>query len=469
MELGLHGPPLQDYRFLQNQQIPSFSSAVTSTTNTVSSSFSCAAPAMGTGYSSSSQSVLSSLPMLPSSHTQSSVGSSELLNKVYSIVHQTISSILSQNSPSTNGGLQEQPQVPSSYQHCAVDPYAQQQIPFQPSNCQTSQGYPSFSHVYQEHSQLPSTSVRQPMWNPPTHQPRQHVAATPLQHDVPGSSFQQPLHQHPLSVSSFQQPQLQRPFPGSSYQQVPDVQLSDPCRRPPQQQQIRKAKVLSSKSSLSDLCNLTIKNPQYRAIDFAKLSNLPYTSQIEPSKINMPTFAFGSVKHLIALCDGTLPPISHQEFINRLNHLANVFEICCLGSSPDEYQNSNWCISLAYDKRLISDIEAGIKDWNSLNRSIDPTCWSYAKEFSCSPEQRLAGPDHHFSEFPVKTCTSWNTFMKQGCQYEFLNPGRSCKYLHFCSTCKENGFGELPHKAWECLESDGDDFLNSEIDFDNSP
>ena len=49
-----------------------------------------------------------------------------------------------------------------------------------------------------------------------------------------------------------------------------------------------------------------------------------------------------------------------------------------------------------------------------------------------------------------KICTSWNVFNKSGCQYEFLNPGRSCRFIHHCSICQANGVNFMPHKAWQC-------------------
>ena len=49
----------------------------------------------------------------------------------------------------------------------------------------------------------------------------------------------------------------------------------------------------------------------------------------------------------------------------------------------------------------------------------------------------------------VRRCSSWNTFRKDGCQYEFLNPGKKCVFLHCCSICEYNGFGIQPHKSLE--------------------
>ena len=49
-------------------------------------------------------------------------------------------------------------------------------------------------------------------------------------------------------------------------------------------------------------------------------------------------------------------------------------------------------------------------------------------------------------------CTSWNRFRKDGCRYEFLNPGKSCRFLHHCSKCKANGLDSMSHKEWQCSE-----------------
>ena len=114
------------------------------------------------------------------------------------------------------------------------------------------------------------------------------------------------------------------------------------------QQLSKKAKV-SSSNSLSVLYNITTKNPQFTAADFSKLSNFPYSEEVNSKNINLSTFAFGSIKHLLALSDGTLPQVSKSEFLNRLRHLSNVFEICCEGSSQEEFQSYNWKVSRWYN------------------------------------------------------------------------------------------------------------------------
>ena len=61
-----------------------------------------------------------------------------------------------------------------------------------------------------------------------------------------------------------------------------------------------------------------------------------------------------------------------------------------------------------------------------------------------------------------KVCTSWNVFNKEGCQYEFMNPGKKCKFIHHCSICQANGLNYMPHKAWQCSEMD-----NLSLSYDN--
>ena len=94
-----------------------------------------------------------------------------------------------------------------------------------------------------------------------------------------------------------------------------------------------------------------------------------------------------------------------------------------------------------YDRRLISDIEVGLKSWDTLKNCIDPTCWHFAKEIV---SQTFPGPQ--ISKSPnkgPKLCTTWNKFRKQGCQYEH-NSGLKCNFLHQCSLCSGD------HKALYC-------------------
>ena len=155
--------------------------------------------------------------------------------------------------------------------------------------------------------------------------------------------------------------------------------------------------------------------------------------------MNLSLFAYGSIRHLLALSDGTLPPVSKTEFVSRLQHLLNVLDITCLGSTLDDFDLYSWRIARNYDAKIIKDIEMGYKSWSTLERCIDPAAWSYSKELNPKPQKSTQGPKNA-TQNPnqsQKMCTTWNTFKKDGCSYEHSNPGESCIYLHACSTCRQ--------------------------------
>ena len=250
-----------------------------------------------------------------------------------------------------------------------------------------------------------------------------------------------------IQGEQFQGPQVQGPqlfdrmnHPLTGLGQFPSTQESQQVVQP---------------ESLDSLFSCTIKCRQFKAVDFCKLGNFSYTGQIKQSNMNLALYAYGSVKHFLALKDGTLPNVEPSEFISRLQHTLNVLEMVCLGSSLSDFDTHSWKIGKEYDKKIIRDIEQGFKSWQTLDRSIDPTAWAYAREL-VPPKPRINNPGKTVSSAQIgsgKVCTTWNTFRKEGCHYEFHNQGETCVFQHFCSKCKVKGL-QKKHKAWQCNETD---------------
>ena len=200
----------------------------------------------------------------------------------------------------------------------------------------------------------------------------------------------------------------------------------------------------SATVSLDSLASRTIKCKQYKAVDFAKLGTFPYSSQIKQANLNLSLFSYGSLRHILYLIDGTLPPVKPEELCARLQHLINVFEIVSLSSSITDFDNNAWKIGKEYDARIISDLELGIKQWCSLDRAIDPTAWQFAKELVGKSKPNQSQSKSQGNSSSTKLCTTWNTFKRDGCHYKFTNPGEVCVFQHVCSKCRKN------HKAWQC-------------------
>ena len=204
---------------------------------------------------------------------------------------------------------------------------------------------------------------------------------------------------------------------------------------------------------LETLLSATIKNKQFYAIDFAKLAPFSYIPQLNQSNFNLSLFAYGSIKHLLCLSNGTLPAVSKAEFNSRLQHILNVLEIVCLESNLQEFHSNSWSIAKQYDICILKDIEQSFKSWETLDKSIDSSAWNFAiRMVPPVKNQNLNQKSQNSNSNSQKVCTTWNTFKQDGCSYEFKNPGESCVYLHQCSSCAKRGFPNRKHKSINCRD-----------------
>ena len=85
-------------------------------------------------------------------------------------------------------------------------------------------------------------------------------------------------------------------------------------------------------TSVDALFAATTVNKQLKAHEFAATGTFPYKSQIKSDNVNAVCFAYGSFKHLEAAKLGLIH-MSDSEFLARLRHLKNVFEVACLSSN----------------------------------------------------------------------------------------------------------------------------------------
>ena len=171
--------------------------------------------------------------------------------------------------------------------------------------------------------------------------------------------------------------------------------------------------------------------------------------------MSLSLFTYGSIKHLLLLSNGTLPPVSKEEFNSRLQHLLNVLDITCLDSSLAEFDSFSWKIAKCYDEKILSDISQGYKSWLTLDKCIDSTAWNYAQRMvplESKPNRNQSKPQNS-NQSSQKMCTTFNTFRRgDSCAFEFNNPNENCVYLHQCSACNKRGFPNRRHKAFNCRD-----------------
>ena len=213
-------------------------------------------------------------------------------------------------------------------------------------------------------------------------------------------------------------------------------------------------------SNVSDLYAATKIKRELRAYEFASTGQFPYRSQLKQDNINAVNFAFGAFKHLEACKSGLIKNVSDNEFLARLRHLKNVFEIVCLSSSLTSYCDLSWQIAREYDARVLSDIEAGVKTWETLSSGLETDAIYVAKEtveLRNKPKtpKNLKDlkdkPKTDKKDTKKSGCTTYNTHRaSDGCYWEHLNKGQTCIFDHFCSWCKSNRNVVEKHKEMSC-------------------
>ena len=154
--------------------------------------------------------------------------------------------------------------------------------------------------------------------------------------------------------------------------------------------------------------------------------------------------------------------MSDAEFLARLRHLRNTFEIACLLSNLSNFAEHSWQVAREYNNRVIADIEQGTKTWESLSNGIESDSIYCAnqivesREKSKKPEKSKTKPtEKSTGDKKSKACTTFNTHRtSDGCLWEHNNPGQSCVFKHFCSWCKEHRNVEETHKVFNCESKD---------------
>ena len=142
-----------------------------------------------------------------------------------------------------------------------------------------------------------------------------------------------------------------------------------------------------------------------------------------------------------------------DEFLARLRHLKNVFEVACLSSNLSSFCDPAWQLAREYDTRVVSDIESGAKTWQSLSNSLEPDAIYCANQLveQRSKVKKTKDNPKKVKDLSTKACTTYNSHRSsEGCAWEHRNDGQTCVFEHYCSWCKNNRDVKEKHKLVNC-------------------
>ena len=212
-------------------------------------------------------------------------------------------------------------------------------------------------------------------------------------------------------------------------------------------------------STVDQLYAATMRNKQLKAYEFAATGQFSYKTQLRQDNTNAVTFAFGSFKHLEAAKLGLIH-MPDDEFLARLRHLKNTFEVACLSSNLTSFADYSWQVAREYDTRVIADIESGAKSWGTLSNGLETDaiyCANQIIELKNKSKKEPKVPKDpkdlkkSGKDAKAKACTTYNTHRaSDGCVWEQNNKGETCVFKHYCSWCKANREVEEKHKLFQC-------------------
>ena len=186
-----------------------------------------------------------------------------------------------------------------------------------------------------------------------------------------------------------------------------------------------------------------------KLIDYVKRCPTKWAKNVTKENMNLPIYAYGTTSELVASLSGRAEPMSQAILLAKLQHMQNVFEICCQNSTMTEFSNYAWVLSRDYASKVQNKVDQQLTDWTSMAAGVQTADLVSAQfEFPRPAEKKDKKED------PTKKdvlCTTYNSCTtEKKCNYEVANPGRSCQRKHECSYCRKQLNKGMKHQALKC-------------------
>ena len=130
---------------------------------------------------------------------------------------------------------------------------------------------------------------------------------------------------------------------------------------------------------METLLGLTVRSKQYRPFEFARRTQLFYSSTITEKNCNLPCYVLGYLRHCLILLSGVVPS-TENEVSSRLTNLMNICEIAANNSTLSDFDCAGWQIWKAYGDSVFHDVETGRRSWEELPAHILPDIFLHAKD-----------------------------------------------------------------------------------------
>ena len=342
---------------------------------------------------------------------------------------------------------------------------------------------PLTGRKYQVQVSVPATPVPQMNTSSPPHvavgihpvtgQPY-YTQLAPGRQQVPLANQYQTGHHHSLLQPSYNTQLHSAPLYQPDTSQLPFTQPTQPLHMPTtspgQDQQMQQSQLgaanLSSLAqcsagdqSLSDQLREKMKgivklvekgdsHKKLKLIDYVRRCPTKWAKDVTNDNMNLPVYAYGLTSELVASLSGRSDPLPPSVILAKLQHMQNVFEICCQNSTLQEFNNYGWVLARDYSSKVQNKVEQQIIDWDQMSSGVQTADLVSAQCEFPRPVKKVDNAD------PTKkapNCTTFNSCTtEKKCDYEVGHPGKVCQRKHECSYCRKHLNKGNKHQAWKC-------------------
>ena len=191
-----------------------------------------------------------------------------------------------------------------------------------------------------------------------------------------------------------------------------------------------------------------------RVIDFAKKCPVKWAKTAKADSINLPLYSYGAVTEIEAALSGRGTPMQGEVLLAKIRHLKNVFEVCCLNSTPSDFSTYGWQIARDYAIKVEEEVEQNFVSWQDMVPGVrTQTLVLSQMEYPRQQVKKKVPESENLKAGKKERCITFNNCTTEGkCDYEVANPGRTCNRKHECSWCRNNLQQSYKHQAWKCLK-----------------
>ena len=104
-----------------------------------------------------------------------------------------------------------------------------------------------------------------------------------------------------------------------------------------------------------------------------------------------------------------------EVLLAKIRHLKNVFEVCCLNSTPTDFSTYGWQIARDYAMKVEEEVEQNFVSWQDMVPGVrTQTLVLSQMEYPRQQLKKKASEPENLKPVKKERCTTYNTCTSEG-------------------------------------------------------